>query len=274
MEGDVLLRAQHGEADALAQLIDATLPAVYRFARRLCRSEADAQDATQDTLLSLSQNLSQYQGRGAFLGWVFMLTRSACSRHRRGEKNRPHEPLAEHEGLRSDGPDPESQAQSDELRATLQHAIDSLPADQREVIWLRDVEGLSGEDAAQTLGLSLEALKSRLHRARAELRRAVSARLSVGLTATEHVCNDVPDLVLALSQKLEGELSKSACAEMEAHVARCAGCHARCETLRRLLNLCKRQADDQPVPAALRRRIKTALQALQSSTIAHPPTTR
>ena len=264
MEGDVILRAQHGEPDALAQLIEQTLPAVYRFSLRLCRSEADAQDVTQDTLLSLSQNLAQYQGRGAFLGWVFMLTRSACSRHRRGQKNHPHQPITELEGLRSDGPDPELHTQSEETRGALQRAIDTLPAEQREVIWLRDVEGLSGEDAAQALGMSLEALKRRLHRARAELRRLLLSHLYQEPNPTEHVCKDVPDLVEALSQKLEGQLSSRACAEMEAHVAGCTGCHARCETLRRLLQICQAQARD-TVPDGLRRRIKAALQALPSS---------
>lgn len=263
MEGDILARAQTGDPTALAALVEQSLPAVYRFARRLCRSEADAQDVTQDALLSLSQNLAQYQGRGAFLGWLFMLTRSACSRHRRGKKNQAHQPLAELDSLRSDGPDPESQTQSDELRGALEQAIAALPAEQRQVIWLRDVEGLSGDDAAQALGLSLEALKSRLHRARAELRRLLLSHLYDAPPATEKVCKDVPDLVLALSQKLEGELSSRACAEMEAHVAGCAGCQARCETLRRLLKLCRAQAGDS-VPPALRRRIQTAVSALRA----------
>jgi RNA polymerase sigma-70 factor, ECF subfamily len=102
-------------------------------------------------------------------------------------------------------------------------------------VLLRDVEGLPARDAAEVLGISVAALKSRLHRARSVLREHV--REAVG-QAPEPSSASCPDVVMALSTKIEGDLPDSACAALEAHIAHCPSCAARCESVRRVLGAC------------------------------------
>ena len=122
----------------------------------MCKNAHDADYVLQDTLLNVANHLSEFEGRSSLSSWVFALTRSACARKRRGLKNHPpvsEEHLAEERDL---APDPESQAAHQELTSALSGALDGLCDDYREVILLRDVEGLSAPDAAASLGITVE----------------------------------------------------------------------------------------------------------------------
>ena len=132
-------------------------------------------------------------------------------------------------------------------------ALDSLSDEQREVILLRDVEGLTALEAADAIGISVDALKSRLHRARGVLREA----LVPVLEAPSAAC---PNVVLQWSRKLEGDLSATDCAAMEEHVTACPHCTATCDALRQALLACKRSADED-VPSDVQARVKAAVRA-------------
>src|SRR4051812_41823572 len=111
----LVARAMKGERAALEGVLEAVAPSVHRFSVRMCKNAADADDVLQDTLLSVANHLGEFEGRSSFSSWVFALTRSACSRKRRGLKNRP--PVSD-EGLfetEDAAPTPEAQAADHEL---------------------------------------------------------------------------------------------------------------------------------------------------------------
>jgi len=170
----------------------------------MCRNVQDAEDVLQDTLINVAQHLGDFEGRSSLTSWVFALTRSACARKRRGLKNQPHvsdERLVESADL---APSPETRLANQELASALSVALDRLSDEHREAILLRDVEGLSAPEAASSIGISVDALKSRLHRAREALREAFLPLLE---PRREQARTGCPDVVELWSKKLEGDLS-------------------------------------------------------------------
>jgi RNA polymerase sigma-70 factor, ECF subfamily len=220
----------------MEELLGSVAPSIRRFALRMCRNEADADDVLQDALVSIATHLDTFEGRSSVPSWAFALTRSACSRRRRGKKNAPMETddtLASHA---ADEPGPEDRAAKAQLGELVVRAMDDLPDDYREVLLLRDAEGLTAPEAAVALGISVDALKSRLHRARAALRDALRPVLEGDAPLPTPGC---PDVVRALSQKLEEDLDANACAEMEKHVEGCPSCARTCDALKDALRACR-----------------------------------
>jgi RNA polymerase sigma-70 factor, ECF subfamily len=257
MDDTLVDRARSGDAAALEELLTRVAPAVRRFGLRMCRSAHDADDVLQDTLFTISTHLNGFEGRSSFSSWVFALTRSACSRMQRGLKNRP--PVSE-DGIpeqRDHAPSPEQRATDREIGRALGRALDGLTDDQREVILLRDVEGLTAPEAADALGVSVDALKSRLHRARQALRSAMMPVLEPLAAPASSGC---PDIISALSKKMEGELDQSACAEMEKHVENCVSCRSACDALKQALVACRRSATPEVSPE-VQEQVKAALRA-------------
>ena len=123
---------------------------------------------------------------------------------------------------------------------------------------LRDVEGLSAAEVAEVLGVSVQAVKSRLHRARLSVRARVAPLLGIAPepgTAPPGTCPDVLDL---FSRYLEGEINPDVCAEMERHLAACGRCKATCESLKRTLALC-RTSPAARVPSAVQESVRVAV---------------
>lgn len=240
----------------MERVLGEVAPAVHRFGMRMCRQPDDADEVLQDTLLAIAQNLPAFEGRSSLTSWVFTLARTACARRRRGLKNQPFASADDAPELADPAPTPEDAALSQDLSARVNAAINELPESLREVLELRDVEGLPAAEAAAALGISVEALKSRLHRARGALREALRPVFETG-GAPGPSC---PDVVSALSKKLEGELGEADCAEMERHVASCPACTGACDTLRQALSMC-RASGSGPVAPAVQARVKAAVAA-------------
>jgi RNA polymerase sigma-70 factor (ECF subfamily) len=259
MDAGLVEAAKSGDREALSRLLEELAPMVHRFGMRMCRHEADAEDVLQDTLLSIADHLNEFEGRASLASWVFMLARTACARRRRGLKNRPHLP-EEAAGARASNEhdSPESAADRGELRAKLERALAALSDEQREVVLLRDMEGLSAPEVATALNLSVEAVKSRLHRARASLRAALAA---LGQLAPKEPGPSCPDVLAAFSEKLEGELGSEDCAAMEQHLEDCAACSEACSSLREALWVCRSQAADEVSPK-VRASIRGAVRSL------------
>ncbi|MGV9313760.1 RNA polymerase sigma factor [Streptomyces sp. NPDC003691] len=163
----LIAAARDGDGEAVAALVSGSHPHVRRFAHSLCATPQDAEDAAQEALIILYRKIGMLRASGALASWMFRIVRNECLRRAR---------LL----LRSPGPVPESALPSFEedvlrkLEAELvARAIAALPADQRQVLIMRDVQGYSGRATAAALGLSSAAMKSRLHRARAAVRRAL-----------------------------------------------------------------------------------------------------
>lgn len=252
---ELVARAQRGDRDALEAVLATIAPSVHRFGLRMCRNVHDAEDVLQDTLITIAEHLPEFEGRSSLSSWVFSLTRSACTRKRRGLKNQP--PVSD-EGLEKE-PDPaktpEANAADHELATALSTALDGLSEDHREVIQLRDIEGLSAPEAASALGLSVDALKSRLHRAREALRAVLRPLLEPGGGAAPSGC---PDVVELWSRKLEGDLSQGDCSAMEKHLESCPTCGAACNALKSALLACQRVRAEE-VPPAIQARVKAAV---------------
>jgi RNA polymerase sigma-70 factor (ECF subfamily) len=160
-------------------------PRIYNLAYRMLSNEADAEDVTQDVLLQLVRNLDTFRGESAFPTWLHRVTVNAALAHRRKrashEQHRVYDPL---DSFLEDGShaapvrnwfvQPERDALDRETRTLIDQAIAQLPEIYRDVYVLADVEGLPNADIADILGLSLSAVKSRLHRARLLMRNALA----------------------------------------------------------------------------------------------------
>lgn len=238
MDEGLVSRARAGDRTAMEQLLRSVAPSIRRFALRMCKNDADADDVLQDALWKIATHLGEFEGRSSVPSWAFALTRSACARRRRGRKNEPHHDAGVLVTEPATDAGPEDRVAHGELSRLVASAMDRLSEEHREVLLLRDVEGLTAAEAAVVLGTAVPALKSRLHRARAALREALRPVLEPQLPASA-AC---PDVVRALSQKLEGELDARACEAMEAHVAACASCAATCDAVKDALRACRSAA--------------------------------
>ncbi|MCY4586747.1 MAG: RNA polymerase sigma factor [Bryobacterales bacterium] len=171
--------AKQGDKGAFTELVNRYAQRVFRVARHITKNDQDAEDVLQDTFLKAYSRLGQFEGNAKFYTWIVRVAvNEALMRMRRG-KNRVTVSL-DQELETSDGAiqrelpaeteSPEESLSRTELRESLTQAIDSLSEIYRPVFVLRDVEGLSTEETAEMLNLSLAAVKSRLLRARLQLR--------------------------------------------------------------------------------------------------------
>jgi RNA polymerase sigma factor (sigma-70 family) len=160
----LIVAAQGGDADSIAAVVSGSHPHVNRFARSLCASPEDAEDAAQEALIILYRKIGTLRASGALASWMFRIVRNECLRRSR-LMLRHHEPI----------PDTTMLSVEDDVLPRLEAgrvaaAIAALPADQRCVLIMRDVQGYHTRMVAGLLGLSTAAVKSRLHRARAAVR--------------------------------------------------------------------------------------------------------
>lgn len=180
-ERALLAVLRQGPPRAFAALVEAYEGRLYGFASRMCRDAEDARDVLQDTFLSAFRALDQFRGESKLSTWLFRIAANACRKMRRRGKFEPERELSleafmpgAHEHAPSapgaPGPDPEALVLTAEVRDALEDGIAALPGPARMVLVLRDVEGFSAEDVAKIVGLSVPAVKSRLHRARLFLR--------------------------------------------------------------------------------------------------------
>jgi RNA polymerase sigma-70 factor, ECF subfamily len=153
------------------QLVARHKDAVYRQMLRVCGNQADAEDVLQDALLNAYRALGTLRDQAAFQAWLARIGRNVCIRLRKKEALRPLLDLPLPDALPAAGPNVESQLLRQDIDRCVKAALDRLPAPYRRVLELRDVEGLTAPEAAGALGISVAAVKSRLHRARGELRR-------------------------------------------------------------------------------------------------------
>jgi len=244
--------ARVGDRAALEQLLERHQQQVFRFGMKMCGAEEDAKDVLQDTFLAAARGIRDFRGASSLSTWLFAIARSFCVKHRRPGKFAPPEGAPLQAGSREarDVPDagrgPEEQAAGEQVRAALQEAIARLDPLYREVLVLRDVEGLAAAEVAEVMGITVEAVKSRLHRARIAVRRDVAPALGIldaRPLSEEPAC---PDVVALFSRHLEGEISGTVCATLEAHLKACPRCTARCDSLRATLMLCSRSGEEVP----------------------------
>jgi RNA polymerase sigma-70 factor (ECF subfamily) len=146
----------------------------------------------QESLISMARSLKDFRGDSSVSSWLYTIARRFCIKKRRRSKFAP--PREESldapgtdavERLADRAPSPEEQATNQELATVLAQAIDALDPSHREVLVLRDVEGLSAPEVAKVLGISVDAVKSWLHRARAAVRRELAPIFARHLSLNE-----------------------------------------------------------------------------------------
>jgi len=153
---------------------------VFRFGLHMCGDAEDARDVLQDTLLAAARNIGNFRGDASISTWLYTIARSFCVKRRRRSKFAPAEQLSLDGAageLVSTAPGPEELAARDEIKQALVDVLEALDAPLREVLILRDIEGLTAPEVAELTGESVDAIKSRLHRARADVRARLGALL-------------------------------------------------------------------------------------------------
>lgn len=169
-----MAQAQHGDLDAFNQLAQRYERQVYSVSFRMLGNSQLAEDMTQETLLKAYRGIARFRGDN-LRAWLLRIASNACNdllRSRRGKQDLSLELLTEESGdiWASSDPSPEQEALRRELGREIQRGLLTLPREQRMVLILVDVDGMSYEEAAQCAGISPGTLRSRLSRARAKLR--------------------------------------------------------------------------------------------------------
>jgi RNA polymerase sigma-70 factor (ECF subfamily) len=170
-----------GDYQAFEALVNRYEGKVYRLAMRMLRNQQDAEDALQESFLQVYRGLNSFEGRSNFSTWLYRLATNVCLmkiRHRETEPQGmlpledflPRHEEGEQPVLQEWPQKPEEVLLTKESREKMMEALERLPAEYRAVFVLRDIEGFSNAEAGEALGISVAAVKSRLHRARLALR--------------------------------------------------------------------------------------------------------
>jgi RNA polymerase sigma-70 factor (ECF subfamily) len=259
---DLLDRARTGQADALETLLERHQAQIYRFGMKMCGNPEDAKDVLQDTLLSVARNVRDFRGGSSISTWLYSVARSFCVKKRRRSKFAPKEVAfsldSAAEKAADPGKAPDESLASKQIEQALEEAIEALQPMYREVLLLRDVEGLTAAEVARVTGASVQAVKSRLHRARLSVRAHVAPLLGI-TTDLPAAAGPCPNVLALFSSHLEGQISAEVCAEMERHIEACPRCRGACDSLKRTLSLCHAALPATPVPAAVQASVKLAL---------------
>jgi len=175
-ELELIAQSQHGDLRAFNQLVVNYQTTVYNLAYRILGDGDAAADATQDAFVSAYKAIARFRG-GSFKAWLLRIVTNASYDQLRVKQRRPTESLddmlvePDHDAtLRDDSESPEDFALRQELGSAIQNGLGGLPPDQRVVLILSDIEGMSYEEIADVTRVSLGTVKSRLSRARSKLR--------------------------------------------------------------------------------------------------------
>ncbi len=181
---------ERGEAGAIEAFVDRYGGWIHRVAARLLGDPRDAEEVTQDVLMTVVQKIGTFKREAALSSWIYRITANAAYgrlRSRRARAEVPVDPLLaafDEEGRHVQpmgdwSSQLEDPAVAGQARSALERGVGRLAEEYRVVLVLRDVEGLRNEEVADALGLTVAAVKSRLHRARLFLRRDLGQLFSV-----------------------------------------------------------------------------------------------
>lgn len=183
-EAKLIERAQKGDKSALTELVKKYEQTVYNFSFKICRDKERAEHTTQETFMSMVKSLHQFSGKSKLSTWLYTVVSNHCLMLARSQKKHIHASLDDDETFIDEKNvadwkvTPEKVAENNELKEVLDESIKKLPQDYKIVFLLRDIEGLSTEETGKITNLSIPAVKSRLHRARAFLRNELDQTFS------------------------------------------------------------------------------------------------
>lgn len=178
-DGDLTERARTGDESVFEDMIKCYSERLLAFSRGRCGDDEDARDTVQDAFVAAYRYLPGFRGETTLKSWLFRLVASACMKRRRGMKHdrKRHTSMDADDAIQraADEPDPEHQAEMAELVSVVTGALDELSEMDRAVLIMRDSEQMSAQEVADSLRLTVPAVKSRLHRARTIVRGRVEA---------------------------------------------------------------------------------------------------
>jgi len=174
--------ARNGDRKALTDLVKMYEQTVYNFSFKICRHKDRAEHTMQETFLSMVKNISQFSGQSKLSTWLYRVVANHCLMLARSENKYGFTSIDDEDALIDEQSiadwkiSPDKITENNELKQMLDESIQKLAPEYRIVFMLRDVEGLSTEETAKIVELSVPAVKSRLHRARAFLRNELNER--------------------------------------------------------------------------------------------------
>jgi len=183
-ESKLVELAKSGDRQALAQLVKNNEQTVYNFSYKICRDREKAEHIMQETFFSMIKSLHQFDGNSKISTWLYRIVSNHCLMLARKDKSKTFVSIDNDDDLYEDkytadwSRIPNQNIENLELKKILDDSIDKLSPEYRIVFLLRDVEGLSTEETAELTELSIPAVKSRLHRARAFLRKELNKAFS------------------------------------------------------------------------------------------------
>jgi len=183
-ESKLVELAKSGDRQALAQLVKNNEQTVYNFSYKICRDREKAEHIMQETFFSMIKSLHQFDGNSKISTWLYRIVSNHCLMLARKDKSKTFVSIDNDDDLYEDkytadwSRIPNQDIENSELKKILDDSIDKLSPEYRIVFLLRDVEGLSTEETAELTELSIPAVKSRLHRARAFLRKELNKAFS------------------------------------------------------------------------------------------------
>lgn len=178
-EQELIESAKGGNKKAMAELVKQFENTVYNFSFKICRNPEKAENTMQETFLSMVKSLHQFDGKSKLSTWLYRIAANHCMMEARKKKNQfvsidDDDELYETDLQADWNSIPSNVVENRELKVMLDKAIEKLSPEYRIVFMLRDVEGLSTEETGRITKLSVPAVKSRLHRARAYLRKELN----------------------------------------------------------------------------------------------------
>ena len=178
-EQQLVLRAKAGDDEAFAQLMRDNEKRIYNLTLRMTGNPDDAMDLAQEAFLNAWRGLKFFKGDSSFSTWVYRLASNACIDHLRRQKRRQDisapMPVDEEDDSQPDIPDdrfqPEQELERQELRNAVYAGLEQLSDEHRQVLVMREINGLSYQEIADVLDLEAGTVKSRIARARNSLRK-------------------------------------------------------------------------------------------------------
>jgi RNA polymerase sigma-70 factor, ECF subfamily len=182
---ELITQFKEGSMEAMETIVDRYENRIFTFGLKMCGQLQDAEDITQDTFLNAFKYLNSFREETKLKNWLFKIAATACIRKRRKKKCEPDYELSLESFMGKDGvtetyeipdwsDDPSDNVLQAEMKAVINDAIRTLPHKYKLVFNLRDIEGFSTKETAEILGISVESVKTRLHRARLALREKIS----------------------------------------------------------------------------------------------------
>ena len=171
-----IAQAKKGDADAFAFLVETYETSVYRLALRMCGNAHDAEEVAQEAFVAAWKGLPAFRGESKFSSWLYQLTTNAAIDFLRREKRHRAAVPIEDEPEPATPDTPQQAVEEGEMRQALQQALDSLTPEHRQIFLLRQMRQLSYEEIGRLLGLEAGTVKSRLSRAKKQLREILTQK--------------------------------------------------------------------------------------------------